>query len=97
MTPDLVHAARQLAKKLLEDDVDADLSYEHIRKSYRSMSGPSYRASIGGWLRLSGSEGPVTIPNTKIIVYVVNGVTVNQIFSLKEIFDECKQGQTALL
>jgi hypothetical protein len=95
MDPELLHAARELAKKVIADDVDAGLTYGEISKKCAGIAGPGYRASVSGWLKVG--ECTMTVPNSKIVVYKVNGVDVGLMFSLFKIFSECQEGQLVLL
>lgn len=58
-----------------------------------------YSISIGGWYDLDTATGLMRkkVPNTKILVERVCDVEGVWIFSLHELYEECKKGQLSLL
>lgn len=77
--------AREEAKNLIRTEVYRGDTLEQIRAGQSGQWGADVKMSIGGtW------QGKRTATD-KIVVYEINGKQVNQIFSLKEIFDELQQ------
>lgn len=74
--------ARIIAKELLQNDVNAGLSVDHIQSTYHAMGGPQYHAQV--------------VAAGKIKVTKAGGVECLELFSLRKIYDECKSRQTTL-
>lgn len=55
--------------------------------------------SIGGWYDMDTETGLMRkrVPNTKILVTEVCGVEGVWVFSLHELYEECRKGQQSLL
>lgn len=58
-----------------------------------------YMISIGGWYNLDTPTGMQRkkVPNTKVLVNEVCNIECVLIFSLHELYEECKKGQLTLL
>jgi hypothetical protein len=97
---DLDVLARKLALRHVADDADRGISEDSIRLSRHGSSCPehlggefgSYDVSIGGW-----TVGMRSVPPTKVLVRRIQGVDVNRVYSLHELFMECQSDQLSLL
>jgi hypothetical protein len=81
--------ARGLAKKLIRYYVERGDTIKQLKDGQGGSSSMEYSASIGGYI--NGKR----ISTDKIIVTRVAGKDVEEIFSLKEIFDEITAEKTA--
>lgn len=95
--------ARKLAIKHIARDVRRGLTESYIAQTWAASGcgqsfvdntgGDEFGAhdvSIGGWLK------DRRINNDKILVKRVCGVEVNKVFSLHELYEECRKGQLSL-
>lgn len=103
--------ARKLALHWIAEDADRGISYESIVKSHHG-GGRSHEhwhddpdgfggfdICIGGYYDLDTKTGLMRkkVPSTKVLVAEVYGVEGVWIFSIRELYQECKKGQLALL
>ena len=111
MTTDPSIRARQLAIHFIKRDVDNGCSEIHISQSCHaggrshkfwhdaSDGFGGYQASIGGYYDIDTATGLArkSVPSTKVLIQEVDGIKGVWIFSLHEIYQECKKGQLSLL
>lgn len=95
LDPEVIHKARTLALELVAAFVDRGTSYDEVVRIQPGKAGADYRLSIGGWRLVNGIS--LVVPPTEVMVYMVDGVTVNQTFNLKELFAVAETGQLSML
>jgi len=81
---------REAAIKLIRVYVDRGDTLEDLAKSQLGHMSQEFSAGIGGFL------AERNIGRNKILVKKVKGKTVNEVFSLTEIFNEIKKGATMI-
>lgn len=89
--------ARETAKRYIQKYVDRDSSekgYKFLRCPMGGTAPNSYSVQIGGYLTPGGKYYSC---DWILVQRDGEGKTVNQAFRLREIFNECKNGQIALL
>lgn len=104
MDIDIALMARKLALKHVAGDADRGISEATIQSSHHGSSCGelfvkntggdefgSYDVSIGGYV--NGRN----VPPTKVVVHRVCGITVDKIYSLHELYQECRKGQLSLI
>jgi hypothetical protein len=93
---DLAIMARKLALKHVAEDADRGLSEEYIRGTWHNAG----RGHVGRWINDPDGFGGYHVGITgsgKVKVTMVCGVEGEWIFSLHELFLECRRGQVSLL
>ena len=81
--------ATDVVKKLIYHCVERGDTIDEIKQSYIGSVRTEYWTSVGGYV--DGNK----IPNTKIIVEKLYGKTINQTFSLNDIYKEIKKAISA--
>lgn len=77
----------QLAKHLIDDEVNCGFEVEEIRKSWRCMCSSEYHVQIGGWINEKHYN------NDKIIVSCFQGEKCLIIFPIQKIINLIKSKQ----
>ena len=90
MKPRKDFTAYEVAKHLIKSYVERGDSLQSLKSSYLGHCSEYYWASIGGWL------GDKHYSNDKIIVSEINRKPVNEVFSLKKIYEEILKEKTQL-
>lgn len=109
---DLALMARKLALRYVRDMADANYDEHDIMATQGHQScGQSfvdntggdefgaYSVSIGGYYNLDNKTGLMRnkVPYSKVFVSRILNQEVHMVFSLHELYQECKKGQLALL
>src|SRR2546421_8298744 len=83
----LVSTPRELARLLIRGAVENNEDITHLAYSHMGMGWYGYGASIGGYIHIPGAK-PRYFDCWHIVVDEFEGEVVNQVFSLREIYQE---------
>lgn len=93
---DLAIMARKLALQIVAEDADHELSEEYIRSTHHNQG----RGHVPPWKDHPDGFGGYHVGitgNGKVKVSTICGIDGMWIFSLHELYQECRNGQLALL
>lgn len=92
---ELATRAREFAKRHIQNDVDRGISEHEIALSHHGHSCDTYWADIG--LDQRYKPGGRQYPTSKIVISKIDGKDCLFVFSLHELYEECKSGQLSLI